>query len=220
MNLIIRFILVFLCLSFVGCKAELIETKIKTTALKKAMSEGVADVPFKTKITIMGDEKDTRQQIEAFQQIIENYLDIEDIEISKSMMGMDLIIEGSIPLVAGNKLPEKRQDPWGLFIRKNQRKVLANTYPFELALRPTQHFGGFKNQFSEVNILLAPDPYQPILFKFRNNDGSKFRIFSGGVEVAGRHFAIFEGSAKKRLSLKMEGGVYDHTNPVIFFNLQ
>ena len=59
-----------------------------------------------------------------------------------------------------------------------------------------------------------------LVFKFRNNDGSILKIFSGGVEVAGKHFAVFEGSADKRLSIRMKGGVYDHVNPLLFFRLE
>ena len=203
-----------------GCKAEIIETKIKTEKLKIAISQKFTTIPFKAEISLMGDEKDTRQQVETFQNIIEKYIEIEDLEISKSMMGMDLVIEGSIPLVFGDKLPKGRQDPWALFIQKNEIKVLATQFPFVLSLRPTGSFGGFKNEFSEKNILLVPDPYQPIVFKLRNNDGSTLKIFSGGVEIAGKHYAIFEASVEKRLSIRMKGGVYDHVNPLLFFRLE
>ena len=214
--------LIFYCFLFMlmGCKAEIIETKIKTEKLKIAISQKFTTIPFKAKITLMGDEKDTRQQMETFQNILEKYIEVEDLEISKSMMGMDLVIEGNIPLVFGDKLPKGRQDPWALFVKKNERKVLATQFPFVLTLRPTRSFGGFKNEFSEKNILLVPDPYQPIVFKFRNNDGSILKIFSGGVEVAGKHFAVFEGSADKRLSIRLKGGVYDHVNPLLFFRLE
>ena len=215
-----RFVLFFACVWLIGCKAELIETKIKTTDLKKAISKGFKVVPFETKITVMGDSKDTRQQIEDFQKIIEQYIEIDDIEVTKSMMGMDLVIEGFIPLVFGENLPAGRKDPWGLFIVATSRKGLWEHYPYQLALAPTQHFGGFKNRFSELNILLTPDRYQPLSFKFRNNDKSKLRIFSGGAEVGGEHFAIFEGSVGKKVSLTMKGGVYDHVNPILFFDLK
>ena len=52
------------------------------------------------------------------------------------------------------------------------------------------------------------------------NSGSIIEIFAGGVEVAGNHFAVFEGSADKRLSIRMKGGVYDHVNPLLFFRLE
>tara|TARA_B100000686_G_C16292101_1_gene714168 strand:- start:376 stop:549 length:174 start_codon:yes stop_codon:yes gene_type:complete len=56
--------------------------------------------------------------------------------------------------------------------------------------------------------------------KIRNRDKSKFRVFTGSVEVQGKHHSIFEGEVAKRISLKMKGGVYEHTDPVLFFNIE
>ena len=79
--------LIFYCFLFMlmGCKAEIIETKIKTEKLKIAISQKFTTIPFKAKITLMGDEKDTRQQMETFQNILEKYIEVEDLEISKSI---------------------------------------------------------------------------------------------------------------------------------------
>ena len=202
-----------------GCKAELIETKIKTSDIKRAISKGITTVPFETKITIMGDSKDTRQQIKSFEEIIEQYVELDDVEIEKSMMGMDLLIEGNIPLVYGKKLPKNRTDPWALFIKKNKVKGLSGSYPYSLTLLPTRNFGGFKNKFSELNILLTPSASQPVSFKMRNNDKSEFNVFTGGAMVNGEAHAIYTANVKRKLSLTMKGGVYDTAYPVIFFRL-
>ena len=167
----------------------------------------------------MGDSKDTRQQIKSFEEIIEQYVELDDVEIEKSMMGMDLLIEGNIPLVYGKKLPKNRTDPWALFIKKNNVKGLSASYPYTLTLLPTRNFGGFKNKFSELNILLTPSASQPVSFKMRNNDKSEFNVFSGGAMVNGEAHAIYTANVKRKLSLTMKGGVYDTAYPVIFFRL-
>ena len=202
-----------------GCKAELIETKIKTSDIKRAISKGITTVPFETKITIMGETEDTRQQIKSFGEIIEQYVELDDVEIEKSMMGMDLVIEGNIPLVHGKKLPRNRTDPWALFIKKNNVKGLSESYPFSITLLPTRNFGSFKNKFSELNILLTPSASQPVSFKMRNNDKSQFNVFSGGAMVNGEAHAIFTANVKRKLSLTMKDGVYDTAYPVVFFRL-
>ena len=210
------------CLIFViltGCKAELIETKIKTSDIKRAISKGITTVPFETKITIMGETEDTRQQIKSFGEIIEQYVELDDVEIEKSMMGMDLMIEGNIPLVHGKKLPRNRTDPWALFIKKNKVKGLSESYPYSITLLPTRNFGSFKNKFSELNILLTPSASQPVSFKMRNNDKSQFNVFSGGAMVNGEAHAIFTANVKRKLSLTMKDGVYDTAYPVVFFRL-
>ena len=202
-----------------GCKAELIETKIKTSDIKRAISKGITTVPFETKITIMGETEDTRQQIKSFGEIIEQYVELDDVEIEKSMMGMDLVIEGNIPLVHGKKLPRNRTDPWALFIKKNNVKGLSESYPYSITLLPTRNFGSFKNKFSELNILLTPSASQPVSFKMRNNDKSQFNVFSGGAMVNGEAHAIFTANVKRKLSLTMKDGVYDTAYPVVFFRL-
>ena len=209
----------FILVILAGCKAELIETKIKTSDIKRAISKGITTVPFETKITIMGETEDTRQQIKSFGEIIEQYVELDDVEIEKSMMGMDLVIEGNIPLVHGKKLPRNRTDPWALFIKKNIVKGLSESYPYSITLLPTRNFGSFKNKFSELNILLTPSASQPVSFKMRNNDKSQFNVFSGGAMVNGEAHAIFTANVKKKLSLTMKDGVYDTAYPVVFFRL-
>ncbi len=213
------FLTCFILVILAGCKAELIETKIKTSDIKRAISKGITTVPFETKITIMGETEDTRQQIKSFGEIIEQYVELDDVEIEKSMMGMDLMIEGNIPLVHGKKLPRNRTDPWALFIKKNNVKGLSESYPYSITLLPTRNFGSFKNKFSELNILLTPSASQPVSFKMRNNDKSQFNVFSGGAMVNGEAHAIFTANVKRKLSLTMKDGVYDTAYPVVFFRL-
>ena len=216
---VVSFLSCFILILLAGCKAELIETKIKTSDIKRAISQGMTTVPFETKITIMGDSKDTQQKIKSFEKIIEQYVELDDIEIEKSMMGMDLLIEGNIPLVYRKKIPKNRTDPWALFMKKNNVKGLSGSYPYTLTLLPTRNFGGFKNKFSELNILLTPSASQPVSFKMRNNDKSEFNVFSGGAMVNGEAHAIYTANVKRKLSLTMKGGVYDTAYPAIFFRL-
>ena len=216
---VVSYLTCFILIILGGCKAELIETKIKTSDIKRAISQGITTVPFETKITIMGDSQDTRQQIKSFEEIIEQYVELDDVEIEKSMIGMDLVIEGNIPLVYGKKLPRNRNDPWALFIQPNKIDALSDGYPNIISLLPTRNFGSFKNQFSELNILLTPSATQPVSFKMRNNDKSQFEIFSGGAIVDGEAHAVFTANVRKKVSLTMKGGVYDTAYPIIFFRL-
>ena len=54
---VVSFLSCFILILLGGCKAELIETKIKTSDIKRAISQGMTTVPFETKITIMGTPK-------------------------------------------------------------------------------------------------------------------------------------------------------------------
>jgi len=221
---VIRMLKKLICVGFffalVGCKAEIVETKVKTSDLKKSISGKIVSVPFSAVLSVMGDDANVRANVKSYERIIENYVDVEDFEISKSMMGMEIKVTGNLPLVSGDKTKPDGKDPWVLRIRKTANRTLQKSYPYRVALETTDHFASFKSEFSKLNMLMTPDPRQPLLVKIRNRTKSKFRVFTGSVEIQGKHHSIYEGEVAKRNSLKMKGGVYEHTEPLIFFNIQ
>jgi len=206
--------------ALVGCKAEIVETKVKTSDLKKSISGKMVSVPFSAVLSILGDDANVRAQVKRYEGIIENYADVEDFEISKSMMGMEIRVIGNLPLVSGDNTKLDGKDPWVLRIRKTANRTLQKPYPYRLALETTDHFASFKSEFAKLNMLMTPDPNQPLLIKIRNTDQSKLQVFTGSVEIQGKHHSIYEDEVAKRISLKMKGGVYDHTDPVVFFNIE
>lgn len=214
----------FICIGFlfalVGCKAEIVETKIKTSDLKKSISGEMVTVPFEAVLQVFGDDENTRNEIKKYEQIIENYFDVEDFEVSKSTMGLNIKVTGELPLVSDDNTKLDGKDPWVLRIRKTANRTLQKPYPYRIALETTDHFASFKTEFTELNILLSPDPHQPLLMKIQNRDNSNFGVFTGSVEIQGKHHSIYEGEVAKRISLTMKGGVYEHTEPAIFFNIQ
>ena len=147
-------------------------------------------------------------------------VDVEDFEISKSMMGMQIKVEGNVPLIFGSKARSGGKHPWAIYIKKTDNLTLKKRYPYRLSLETTDHFPSFKNEFTKLNIILSPDPHQPLLMKIRNSDQSALRVFTGSVEIQGKHHALYEGGVRKRISMQMKGGVYDHAAPVIFFNIE
>ena len=169
---------------------------------------------------VLGGDADTRAQVERYEGIIEKYVDVEDFEISKSMMGMQIKVTGNIPLISGDKIGLDGKDPWAIHIKRTANRTLKRRYPYQMSLTTTDHFASFKNEFSKLNIMLSPDPHQPLLMKIRNKDKSKLRVFTGSVEIQRKHHSIYEGEVARRISLKMKGGVYDHTDPVVFFNIE
>ena len=213
-----------ICVGFlfalVGCKAEIVETKVKTSDLKKSISGKLVTVPFSAVLSVLGDDAKVRAQVKSYEGIIEKYVDVEDFEISKSMMGMEIKITGNLPLLSGDKTKLDGKVPWVLRITKTDNRTLKKPYPYRVALETTDHFALFKSEFTKLNMLLSPDPHQPLLMKIRNRDKSKLRVFTGSVEIQGKHHSIYESEVAKRISLKMKGGVYEHTEPLIFFNIQ
>ena len=163
-----RLICVGFLFALVGCKAEIVETKVKTSDLKKSISGKMVTVPFSAVLSVLGDDANVRAQVKRYEGIIENYVDVEDFEISKSMMGMEIKVTGNLPLVSGDKTKLGGKDPWVLRIRKTANRTLQKPYPYRVALETTDHFASFKSEFTKLNMLLSPDPHQPLLMKIQN----------------------------------------------------
>jgi hypothetical protein len=212
------------CVAFVatlvGCKSEIVETKVKTSDIKKSISGEMVTVPFTAVLQVLGDDENTRDEIRKYEEIIENYFDVEDFEISKSMMGLEIKVSGNLPVVSGNEVKSGSKEPWVLYVQETTNPTLKERFPYKLSLGTTDNFPSFKTQFTDLNMMLSPDPHQPLLMKIRNNDKSGLRVFTGSVEIQGIHHLIYESDVPSRISLQMKGGVYEHTDPSIFFNIQ
>jgi len=64
---VIRMLKKLICVGFlfalVGCKAEIVETKVKTSDLKKSISGKIVSVPFSAVLSVMGDDANVRAQV-------------------------------------------------------------------------------------------------------------------------------------------------------------
>ena len=110
-------------------------------------------------------------------------------------------------------------EPWALIILRNEKKGTLSSFPYILKFTETSSFNAYSGELNKINIMLSPEKRQPIKFKIKNNRDTPLTLFTGGVEVNGEHFAIYETSVEKRISLTMQDGVYDNTAPLIYFRL-
>ena len=75
-------------------------------------------------------------------------------------------------------------------------------------------------EFQEIDFMLGPDKRQPMKFKLKTTGSDILHIFTGGVEVKGETRVLYEARVEKRISLTMQGGVYDSVEQVIYFSLK
>ena len=124
-----RLICVAFVVALVGCKSEIVETKVKTSDIRKSISGEMVTVPFAAVLQVLGGDADTRAQVKRYEGIIENYVDVEDFEITKSMMGMQIKVTGNIPLISGNKMGLDGKHPWAIHIKKDRQPHSQKTLP-------------------------------------------------------------------------------------------
>ena len=56
--------------ALVGCKAEIVETKVKTSDLKKSISGKMVSVPFSAVLSILGDDANVRAQVKGMKELL------------------------------------------------------------------------------------------------------------------------------------------------------
>ena len=93
-------------------------------------------------------------------------------------------------------------------------------FPYVLSFTSSKYLAPFLAELQSINFMLTPDPFQPVKFKIKNDNGSNFRIFTGGVHVDNEAQVVFESLVENRISLTMKGGVYDGAAPTVFFRLE
>ena len=69
----------------IGCKAELIETSIKSKDLRKAIAGNPVSVEFEAELSLIADTEDEeiKAQLKSIEKIVEKYLSIEEFDITK-----------------------------------------------------------------------------------------------------------------------------------------
>ena len=206
---------IFFCLfSLAGCKSDLVEVSLKTKDIKAAISGEVVMVEFETTFNLLAEyDEETKTEIDKMKQVAEKYFEIEEFEVVIKDFGIDIEIEGEIPLVYIKDGSESSEtSPWIIKISDyrnfNNKDSSLKRYPYILSLSTTSNFQSFVNLMEDINILVSPDKFQPVKFKLRTSSDDKLQIFTGGVVVNGTSFIVQEIEVSERINLTMKEGSY------------
>ena len=222
LNLVKTSLFLLLISSLLGCKANEVEVSISTKDIEKAILGENISVGFDATLGLMAEnDEEMRRTMQRIAAVTENYLTLEEFELTTGDFGLNVDVEGEIPLIYVEDISQIKniREPWALIIMKNEKKGTLSSFPYSLKFSETNSFNAYSGELNEINIMLSPDKRQPIKFKIKNNSKVPLTLFSGGVEVNGEHFAIYETEVEKRISLTMQDGVYDNTAPLIYFRL-
>ena len=101
----IKNILLFLIsgILLIACKAEIVELDIKAKDVFAAANGEDGVIEFEAQFSNFGDlDEETRAQVEALENILTKFMDIDDFEIENTDMGYDVILEGEMPISIRN----------------------------------------------------------------------------------------------------------------------
>lgn len=206
-----------------GCKANLVEIPIRTNDLNMAIEGVEVAVEFAAKFSLLSKYDDkTKAQIASLKEIVDNYIPIEEFDITVATFGVEISIEGAVPLVYSpdGTAPRSIDSPWALVVSDNRDGGSLSNYPYKLTVLATPRFPAFEGELKKLNFLLSPSEFQPMKFKVKTSGDDKLTILTGAVEVQGEAHVIYEAEVSKRITLTMKEGIYDRTSQVIYFSLQ
>ena len=205
-----------------GCKADIVETSIKTKHLQEALAGEEVTVTFEAEFSMMTEYDDeTKAQISAIEEIVENYFSLEEFDVTQGDYGLNIAIEGEIPLVYSSNGDTSRSanSPWVLVISDNTDGGSLSGYPYKLTVATTSRFSALEGELQNVNFMLSADEFQPMRIKLKRSGDDVLRIFTGSVEVDGESKVLYETEVSKRITLTMKDGVYEKTSQVIYFSI-
>ena len=205
------FFIFFLLFSLTGCKSDLVEVSLKTKDIKAAISGEVVMVEFETTFNLLAEyNEETKTEIDKMRVVAEKYFDLEEFEVVKQDFGIDIEIEGEIPLVYMQDASAESLEtsPWIIKIRNFNHSGSLKSYPYIISLATTSNFQSFVNLMEDINILVSPDKFQPVKFKLRPSGDDKLQIFTGGVIINGSSFIVKEMEVSEKINLTMKEGSY------------
>ena len=205
------FFIFFLLFSLTGCKSALVEVSLKTKDIKAAISGEVVMVEFETTFNLLAEyDEETKTEIDKMRAVAEKYFALEEFEVVKQDFGIDIEIEGEIPLVYMKDASAESLEtsPWIIKIRNFNHSGSLKSYPYIISLATTSNFQSFVNLMEDINILVSPDKFQPVKFKLRPSGDDKLQIFTGGVIINGSSFIVKEMEVSEKINLTMKEGSY------------
>ncbi len=226
MNIYLKsfFVLSITSIMLIGCKADQIETSIKSKDLRKAIAGNPVSVEFEAELSLIADTEDEeiKAQLKSIEKIVEKYLSIEEFDITKGDFGFKIKIDGELPLVysTGSKAITSVESPWVMKVSDNRDAGILSGFSHKLTFSTTSQFDAFSGELQNINLMLSPDERQPMKFKLKTTGNDVLHIFTGGAEVGGETRVLYEARVEKRVSLTMQGGVYDSAEQVIYFSLK
>jgi len=205
-----------------GCKADIVETSIKTKHLQEALAGEEVTVTFEAEFSMMTEYDDeTKAQISAIEEIVENYFSLEEFDVTQGDYGLNIAIEGEIPLVysSNGDASGSVDSPWVFVISDNTDGGSLSGYPYKLTVATTSRFSALEGELQNVNFMASPKEFQPMRIKLKRSGDDVLRIFTGSVEVDGESKVLYETEVSKRITLTMKDGVYEKTSQVIYFSI-
>jgi len=189
----------------IACKAEVVELDIKTKNVFAAVDGEAGLIDFEAKFSNFGElNEEARAQVEALENILTKFMEIDDFELETTDIGYEITLEGEMPIT--NKILDT-----AYYIHVSSSDIFDG-YTF-LELKTGDNFNNLSNQMSAINFMLSPDEFHPTKIKLKGKD---VRVLAPATEIDGKAYLFYEGDLNGRITMKFEGGVFDKIGAGLF----
>tara|TARA_B100000768_G_scaffold166392_1_gene169703 strand:+ start:518 stop:1117 length:600 start_codon:yes stop_codon:yes gene_type:complete len=189
----------------IACKAEIVELDIKAEDVFAAANGEESVVEFEAKFSNFGElNEEARAQVEALENILTKFMDIDGFEIENTDMGYDVVLEGEMPIT--NK---KLDSTYYIHVSSSE---LFDGYTL-LELKTGDDFINLSNQMSAINFMLSPDEFHPTKIKLK---GKNIQVIIPATEINGNAYLFYKDTINGKISMKFDGGVFDKIGAGLF----
>lgn len=201
-----------------GCKAELVEIRINSSDITRAIEDGAATARFVANFSTFGElDAEQRQQIDAMESILESNLTIDDFQITTAEYKTNIAVEGVLPIVIGD--PGSAKGAFAVYVSAFADPLLPGFSHF-VQLSTGKAFQRMESDMQGVSYMLAIDAVQPVQYRLRADSGGDLKILAGGVQIDGENYPLRSMNLPEgeRISLTFSGGAYENVSGGFLFS--
>jgi len=189
----------------IACKAEIVELDVKTKDVFAAVNGEDGLIDFEAKFSNFGElDEEARAQVEALENILAKFMEIDDFELETTDMGYEITLEGEMPIT------NKRLDA-AYYIHVSSSDIFDG-YTF-LELKTGDNFNNLSNQMSAINFMLSPDEFHPTKIKLKGKD---IQVIIPATEIDGEAHLFYKDTVNGKISMKFDGGGFNKIGAGLF----
>lgn len=205
MNIKGTLLLLISSILLLACKAEILELDIKSKDVFAAVNGIDGVIEFEAQFSNFGElDEEARTQVEALENILTKFMEIDDFEIENTDMGYDVILEGEMPIT--NK---KLDAAYYIHVSSSE---LFDGYTF-LELKTGDEFNNLLNQMSAINFMLSPNEFHPTKIKLK---GKNIQVIIPATEIDGEAHLFYKGTVNEKINMKFDGGIFNKIGAGLF----
>lgn len=185
-----------------GCKADQVEVKLNSGDVAASVLGKDVRVPFEASVSqeYVNMDDNQRKEVAALVSVFEHHFPGAEVEIDAGSNGFRIDVEGELVVSSD---PPSSGAPWYIDLDPVDGGGVLVT------LRPAQAYDFFARDITAVNMMLRPDEFQPVKFKFKSDGG---RVLFGGAYADGIPVtaAILKMSGEQ-VNLSFSDGIWENS---------